>query len=188
MVQQGTRQTVAEFEAFLALPENRDRLFELIDGEIVEKMPTEQHGEIAAFLTVEIGIFLKQNPIGRVGQEIRHRLPGDEFNAYLPDVSVRRDIDRPAVSEGAVPHMPALAIEVKSRDDTFRLMRRKAEYYLANGSQLVWLVFPENRQVEVYSSHANDIVTLTEQDTLDGGEVLPGFSLKVADIFQVPQY
>jgi len=186
MIQQGTRQTVAEFEAFLALPENRDRRFELIDGEIVEKMPTEEHGEIAAFLTIELGIFLKQNPIGKVGQEVRHRLPGDEFNAYLPDVSVRTDINRPAVREGAVPHMPALAIEVKSKDDTFRLMRRKAEYYMANGSQMVWLIFPETRQVEVYSSRASDIVTLSEQDKLDGGEVLPGFSLKVADIFKTP--
>lgn len=185
MVQQGTRQTVAEFEAFIALPENRDRHFELLDGEVIEKMPTEQHGEIATFIAIEIGIYLKQNPIGKVGQEIRHRMPGDEFNAMLPDVSVRKDINRPAIEQGAVPHMPALVIEVKSKDDTFRLMRRKAEYYLANGSQMVWLVFPENRQVEVYVPDA-DVVTLSEQDTLDGGDVLPGFSLKVADIFKTP--
>ena len=64
-------------------------------------------------------------------------------------------------------------------------MRRKAEYYLQNGSQLVWLVFPDNRQVEVYVPDA-DVVTLGETDTLDGGAVLPGFTLRVADIFNSP--
>jgi Uma2 family endonuclease len=185
MVQQGTRQTVAEFEAFLALPENRDRNFELIDGEIIEMMPTEEHGEIAAFFTIEIGIYLKQNPIGVVGLEVRHRMPGDDLNSLLPDVSVRKDIDRPRIKKGAVPDMPPLAIEIKSADDTFRLMRRKAEYYLQNGSQLVWLVFPENKQVEVYVPDA-DVVTMGEADMLDGGAVLPGFSIKVGDIFKSP--
>lgn len=185
MAQQQTRQTVAAFEAFIALPENRDRNFELLDGEIVEKMPTEEHGEIAALIAVEIGIYLKQHPIGKVGQEIRHRIPGDEFNAMLPDVSVRKDIDRPAVRQGAVPRVPDLVVEIKSPDDTFRQMRRKAEYYLANGSKLVWLVFPEIREVEVYVPDA-DVATLTDEDTLDGGDVLPGFTLKLAEIFKTP--
>jgi Uma2 family endonuclease len=183
MVQQQTRTTVADFEAFLALPENRDRNFELIDGEIIEMMPTEEHGEIAALLTIEIGIYLKQNPVGRIGVEVRHRMPGDEHNDYLPDVSVSLDLATPRVKKGAVPRMPDLAIEIKSPDDTFSQLRKKADYYLTHGAQLVWLVYPENRLVEVYARELDSRI-LSEQDTLDGGDTLPGFTLKVGDIFK----
>ena len=185
MVQQGTRQTVAEFEAFLALPENRDRNFELIDGEIVEKMPTQTHGRIAAVLTGEIYAYLKQHPIGYVEGEVRYQIPEDIHNSVQPDVSFFKDMATPSVDRGPVFRMPDLAVEIKSPDDTFRQMRKKAEYYITNGSQIVWLVFPDKHEVEIYTPDA-DVVFLSEQDTLDGGEVLPGFSLKVADIFSAP--
>lgn len=54
--------TVEGFEAFLALPENRGRLFELVEGEIVEKMPTEEHGVTAAWIVTFINMFLLSNP------------------------------------------------------------------------------------------------------------------------------
>jgi Uma2 family endonuclease len=56
-----------------------------------------------------------------------------------------------------------------------------AQYYLTNGARLVWLVHPEKRLVIVITSNNTDI--LTEGDTLDGGEVLPGFQLSVRQIF-----
>lgn len=60
-------------------------------------------------------------------------------------------------------------------------MREKADYYLANGVRLVWLVYPEKHLVVVHTPDTEDI--LTENDTLDGGDVLPGFKLPVRDIF-----
>ena len=83
--------TVAEFEQMLAKPENRERLLELVNGEIVEKMPTEEHGIIVLNIGGEIRIYLKSNPIGRVGAEIRHRNPEDDFNDRLPDISFTTD-------------------------------------------------------------------------------------------------
>ena len=77
---------------------------------------------------------------------------------------------------------PDLAIEVKSSNDKKKNMRQKAQRYLDNGTLLVWLVFPESRTVEVYDGD-NDVVTLGMDDTLTGGDVLPGFTLRVADIF-----
>jgi Uma2 family endonuclease len=58
--------TIEEFDQFIALPENADRRFELIDGEIIEKMPTEERGVIVSTLSGEIYVFLKQNPLGRL--------------------------------------------------------------------------------------------------------------------------
>jgi Uma2 family endonuclease len=175
--------TVEEFEAFADAPENADRYYELIDGEVIEKpLSTEEHGVIAAILVGEIHIYLKQNPIGRVGVEVRERVPNDAHNARQPDISYFSDISQPVVKKGSVPKLPDLAIEIKSPDDSYTRMRKKAEYYLANGVRLVWLVFPEKQFVEIYRPDMDlDIKMLNE--TLNGADVLPGFTLAVKDIF-----
>lgn len=174
--------SVAEFEQFIARPENADRRFELINGEIVEKMPTEEHGLIVGRIYGEIYIFLKSNPVGRLAVEVRHQVPGDNQNAPLPDISfTRSERTLPVVKRGAVPQMPDLAVEVKSPDDSLQELRDKAAYYLANGTRMVWLALPHKRLVEVYTQEGPDI--LTTDDALDGGELLPGFSLPLRDLF-----
>src|SRR5258706_11140483 len=134
MAVRGKAITISEFEKILAAPENRERLLELIDGKIVEKGGTQEHGIIAGFFITEIGLYLRQNKIGRAGVEVRHQATGDDENDRLPDVSVTCDLDKPVTKVGAVPYMPDLAIEVKSPDDTFKGIREKARYYLAHGS------------------------------------------------------
>jgi Uma2 family endonuclease len=181
MVIQDKSYPLDEFEDFIALPENRDRLFELINGEIVEKMPTQQHGIITLNIGGEVRTHVKQNNLGRVGVEVRHQMPGDKFNSRLPDISFYADTTTPVVERGAMLRMPDLAIEIKSPDDSLKEMAEKAAYYLANGSRVVWLVYPEQRLVEVLTS--DDRQLLTETDTLDGGSVLPGFQMAVRDIF-----
>ena len=84
-----------------------------------------------------------------------------------------------------MPHLPDLAVEIKSPDDTVKEMREKAAYYLAHGVRLVWLVYPHKRLVEVYRPDA-DVEILAVGDVLTGGEVLPGFSIPVADVFADP--
>jgi Uma2 family endonuclease len=181
MVVQNRLYTVDEFEAFIALPENRDRLFELINGEIVEKVPAEEHGIIVLRLGSKILAFVDMHNLGRVAVEVRHRLPGDDHNARLPDISFRSDTTMPVVKQGSIPVMPDLAVEVKSPNDSYREMREEADYYLANGSHMVWLVYPEKRLVEVHTP--DEMGILTADDTLDGGDVLPGFTLAVREIF-----
>jgi Uma2 family endonuclease len=90
----------------------------------------------------------------------------------------------PIVRKGAVPQMPDLAVEVKSPSNTYLQLREKAIYYLKNGARLVWLVFPERQQIEIHT-HDAPITTLGIGDTLDGGEVLPGFAMSVADVFDL---
>jgi Uma2 family endonuclease len=62
-------------------------------------------------------------------------------------------------------------------------MRDKARYYLANGVRLVWLVFPEQKVVEVYTP--DDEYVVGENEALNGGDVLPGFTLAVSSIFDL---
>jgi Uma2 family endonuclease len=188
MLKQEQLYVVEEFEHLADAPENADRLLELINGEIVEKVPTEEHGVIALNIATPIKVFLQKNKLGRVGVEIRHRRPGDQYNARQPDVSFRSDTTSPVVTRGSVLQMPDLAIEIRSPDQAPRELREKAAYYLRNGSRLVWLVYPQTKTVEVSTLDTNgslNFKTLTVDETLDGAEVLPGFTLPVREIFEL---
>lgn len=161
-----------EFECIAGSAENRDRLLELIDGEIVEKAVSQLWALYIGNVFGHIRAYLQQIRLGRVVMEVRYR---------NPDVSYTSG-NEPPVEKGSVPQMPDLAVEVKSPDNSLKTMRQKARHYLANGTKIVWLVDPQRRFVEVYTS--DDEQMLFEDDTLDGGEVLPGFQMKVSEIFE----
>lgn len=181
------RYSVQDFEHFLARPENQDRLFELVHGEIVEKLPTERHGEIAANLITELKLYVRQRGQGRVTTEARHRPADDDHNDRLPDVALTLNPQAPAVVQGAALFIPDLAtqidMKIKSPSDTYTMLRDKAAFYIANGARMVWLIYTEKRLVEVYDAQMHSVI-LDEDDVIEGGDVLPGFTLPVRRIFE----
>ncbi len=172
---------VDAFEEFLARPENRRRLFELIDGRIVEKLPTEEHGYIAGKINYFLNGWVENGHPGRVGIEVRHRPARDFLNDRLPDVSFVLDDTRPIVTKGAVLSMPDLAVEIKSPSDTYEDMLNVAAYYLQNGCRLVWLVYPAKKTVEVVTNESRR--TLSIDDVLTGGNVIVDFEMPLRRIF-----
>ena len=90
--------TVDEFEELLKLPENAGRLLELIDGEIVEKMPTEEHGSIASAINYALMDYARKHRQGIVGNEVRYRVVKDRKNSRMPDVSLTLK-NRPVVKK-----------------------------------------------------------------------------------------
>ncbi len=175
--------TVAEFEQIADTDANRDRLLELINGEISEKVPTEAHGLIAGNIFAPLWNYNQARRLGRVVMEVRYRYPADDHNARIPDVSFSLS-QRPLVEQGSVPALPDLAVEVKSATDSLKKLREKARYYLAHGVRLVWLVDPEKQLIEVYTP--DDEFVLTAADTLTGGDLLPDFTLPVRAVFADP--
>jgi Uma2 family endonuclease len=176
--------TVKEFEQIADSPENVERRLELVNGEIVEKpMPTEEHGVITGNIYGPLWNFVNPRKLGRVVIEVRYRKPDDQHNARIPDIAFS-SAKRPLVKQGSVPEMPDLAVEVLSPDQSLKELREKARYFLANGTKLVWLVIPEKRLIEVYTPDKEEV--LTEIDTLEGDNVLPGFSMAVRDVFADP--
>lgn len=145
-------------------------------------MPTEVHGLLAGLLPTELNLYFRVNPIGRVVVEVRSRSPHDSVNSRQPDISIYTDVDRPLVWRGAVPRLPDIAVEIKSPDDSLVKLRAKAQYYLANGVKIVWLIYAEKRLIEVYTAD-DEVEILLMGDTLTGGDVLPGFSLPLAQLF-----
>ncbi len=172
--------TLNQYETFLTLPENVGLRFELIRGEIVEKMPTYLHAYIISRLNILLGIFLLQHSLGVTLVEARFLLPDDE-NDVIPDLSFVAQGHGPAPRSGAIPYPPDLAVEAQSDGQSERFMLDKALTYLANGTRMVWIIYSNRQIVEVLT--ATDRQLLTIDDTLTGGDVLPGFSVAVRDLF-----
>jgi Uma2 family endonuclease len=173
--------TADEFARFVSAPENSDRRFELIDGQLVEKLPTMLQGVIKAQLGGELGIYLRENPVGWAGFSVDYSLPTDPLNVRSPDISFILKEGRTLLREGFVPYMPEIAVEVQLPEQSDTFMKEKGDYYLAHGTKIVWIVYPRQQLVEVLTPTERHLLTIN--DTLTGGDVLPGFSVPIREIF-----
>jgi Uma2 family endonuclease len=160
------------------------RLCELIDGVLVEKGVGYFESRLGVVLIGYLEIFLRRRRLGIVvGADAHTRFrPG---LVRMPDVAfVRKErLPKGKVPRTAIANLPPdLAVEIMSRRNTERELDRKRREYFEAGVQLVWQVYPRRKVVRVYAS-VNDFVELGEEDTLDGGNVLPGFSLAISEWF-----
>lgn len=175
--------TVDEFWDFVTRPENADRKFELVNGEIVEMTPTEEHGVTTTDLITFLNTFVKQHRLGRVVNEVAYKNPADVYNNRIPDISfTRTERLQPPVTQGASTQMPDLAIEVRSPGNTRKSLQEKAVYFIQNGVLLVWIVYPQEKLVEVYRP-GQPMQPLGIDDILDGESVVPGFKLALRELF-----
>ncbi len=174
------RLTAQEFDHIASLPENREKRLEFVGGEIVEVVSNNYSSEVAAEILGEMHRHVKLHKLGRVtGADGGYIVAGER---YIPDVAFISFARQPEPSHEAYnPNAPDLAVEVLSPTDDPASVRIKIVNYLRAGT-IVWVVDAIKKQIEVYvPDHAP--VTLTVEDTLEGGSVLPGFSLAVKDIF-----
>lgn len=161
-----------------------DRICELIDGVLVEKAVSDKSAFVAAELIFFLTGWVRPRRLGWV-------LPPDGYVRLFgrllraPDVSfARRDqrSGREVMATGYADVAPALAVEIFSPGNTTLELERKREEFFAAGTELFWNVYPERQEI-VVSTGPGDHRTLGPADTLDGGTVLPGFSLRVAELF-----
>ena len=180
--------TLLTSDQFLAMPEELDQngnaLFrELINGEVVS-MPhaAKRHDIIRGNILEALFAHLLQNR----GSGLK-ALPDTQFivnanDTFVPDLCVI-SVDRMKAGESNYIHgAPELAIEVVSPSESAAYLRIKTEAYLANGSNSVWIVFPEVRSVMVYT---RDSVREFKNDQPITGPLLPGFSTPVAAFFEL---
>jgi Uma2 family endonuclease len=169
-------------EDFLALPETKG--LEYVCGEIWEKeRGSRGHSMVQQLLALVVGLFLHDHPIGEAGPEWRCVFgPPERRRGWLPDyafIANERLVGEPM--DGPHNGPPDLAVEVLSPDDRPGRVSEKIAFYLAYGVRLTWLVDPRERTVRVFAP-GEEPLTLTETDRLDGGDVLPGFSVLVSEI------
>ncbi len=161
---------------------------ELVDGTLVEKTMGSGESELAIVIASAILMFVRNRKLGIVlGADGTLRLkPG---LVRVPDVSFiswdrlpgrKRPIDPiPALA-------PDLAVEVLSKSNTKAEIERKLNEYFEAGTRLAWIVDPKKKTVRVHTS-ATTFTTLSGDESLDGGDVLPGFRLPLADIFELEE-
>jgi len=143
------------------------------------------HGRLTAHLLIMLGVFVQQHDLGQMyGAGTGFKLSTNPDTVRDIDVAcVSKQRLRPNTEE--FPALaPDLAVEVVSPGNTGIEMQEKVEAYFRAGSRLVWVVYPRSRTVYVYRA-ANRVDSLHEPDSLEGADVLPGFSVKVAEIFSV---
>lgn len=166
------------------IDDHEDRLCELLDGVLVEKALGARESFLACVLVQILGTFVEKHDLGVVlGEAGMLRLrPG---LVRIPDVSF---ISWERIPSGEFPAepipdlVPDLAVEILSEGNTRGEIARKLREYFEAGTRIVWVIDPRARAVEVYSS-ATDRHRLRNGQTLDGGDVLPGFKLPLKSFF-----
>jgi Uma2 family endonuclease len=175
-------------EALLALPRGQFR-YELINGELKKMSPTgHEHGRITIRLTVPLAQHIRNRGLGELyAAETGFQLSSNPDTVRAPDIAFVRQtrVEEVGDAPGYWPGAPDLAVEVVSPNDRISEVEEKVAEWLEAGARMIWVVSPKLHTVTVYRS-LTDIETLTEKDTLDGGDVVPGFSIAVAEIFGRP--
>jgi Uma2 family endonuclease len=170
------------------LNNHEDRLYELVDGVLVEKTVGLQESIIAVTIGALLGNFVRSEGLGVVaGADGTIQL--DINLVRIPDVSFISYERLPGgeIPEDPVPLLvPDLAVEVISRNNTRREMDDKLPEYFEKGVRLVWYVRPVSRVVDVYTA-PDQFTRLSASMRLDGGDVLPGFSVRVGELFEMPK-
>jgi Uma2 family endonuclease len=160
---------------------------ELIDGFLVEKAMGFRESLLAASIIMFLKNFTSPRKLGLVGApDAIMRVRKNQLR--LPDVSFitwARLLEGDAHLKKIAPFGPDLAIEVLSESNTPKEIDQKRNEFFTAGTKLIWVINPKTRTAEVYNdpTRPNQMTPVRESDALDGGEVLPGFRLSLAELF-----
>lgn len=173
--------SVEEFVALADAPRA-----ELVDGlfERVE-LGDHAHARTNVRLTARLGNHVLSRALGDVYDcSVAYVLRLDPPLVRSPDVSfVRQGKDDPALPPGSVPLAPDLAVETLSPSERAGTIQRKVREYLEHGTDLVWLIDPQHRTATIYT-RGGGVRWIHEGDTLEGSDVIPGFSVPLAFLFE----
>ena len=181
--------TAEEFYDWCHRPENRDRLFELERGKVVEmSRPGVRHGIVCSNVNYLLGGYIRQRRRGRVcANDTGLVLERDPDTVRGPDVFLYdkgRPYDELEVKYGE--EVPQLVVEVLSPNDNWGKVLRRVAEFLQRGVAVVWVIDPENRTATVLLPDQLPQV-LEENDELTGAPPFPDLRCRVADLFFVPE-
>lgn len=178
-----SREKIYTLAEFRQLPQTKER-YELVDGRLVEVTPArEDHGRIETRLLTYLSYYVFEHELGDTyGADTCFQIGEDALSPDGSFVAKGRieTSERGAVIIGVVPD---LVFEVKSPTETLPKLKNKVEKYLNAGVQLVWVVYPLREEIEVYQKNSPKSHLLHIGEILDGGQVLPDFSVELKKLF-----
>jgi Uma2 family endonuclease len=167
----------------LRFVERDKRLCELIDGTLVEKPAGYWESLIAQNLGTDLGTYVREKGLGALaGADATMRM-ASSGRIRLPDLCFVSRERLPRTREPVPTLAPDLAVEVLSETNTADEMVQKLREYFGSGTRLAWIIDPATRTVAVYHGPGKPTRVLDERSTLDGEQVVPGFTLAVANLF-----
>jgi Uma2 family endonuclease len=171
-------------EEYLGNPADYEHC-EWVDGRVEHlNVGSKKHSRIQSVASKYLVDYFLERPIGYVGSELHCRLQiGGRTRYRLPDLAVVLGDENP--DEPYLDRAPDLAIEIRSPEDSITWLLKKAGEYLAHGCKLFWLVIPEEESVWVVTA-GGKLEAFVKDETVSGGDVLPGFQLAVEDLFPKP--
>ena len=173
-------------EEFMALPDDGHH-YEIINGELIAMGNSGAlHGYVCSTLMILLGGYVRQHNLGAM-LDSSTAFKMKNGNKRSPDIAffAKERLQGIAVlPSGYLEGAPDLAVEVLSPGNTVEEIDDKLTEYFENGSRLVWVINPTQHYVLVYRSAQEPDRLLKEKDSLDGEEVIPGFTLAIADLFQ----
>ena len=161
-------------------------LYELVKGELRKMSPPgSEHGMLVARLTGQLVPYIEDNDLGvAFGAETGFKLASNPDTVLAPDFAFVSNERIPATGipvsywAGA----PDLAVEVISPGNSRREMEEKLKECFAAGVRMVWMIYPKRRTVTIHRPDV-EVITLTENDMLDGQDIVPGFQYSIAKLF-----
>ncbi len=177
--------TLAEFFAYPGADGYR---YELVEGVLVRMVGTRPRaGRVTRNLLFPLAAYVQEHSLGTVtppDEVYDFENTGQKDTGLLPDIGFFDRTHEPLVDpDKAYPFAPDLAVEVASPTQYRPAMKAKAERYLAGGTALVWIVWPKRQQVDVWRPDHDEPTTRSIGATLDGENVVPGFTFPVAALF-----
>lgn len=173
-------------EDLLEMPDDGLRR-ELVRGEVRVMAPAGNvHGRTAINVSTPLDRFVREHDLGVVfAAETGFKISTDPDTVRAPDVAFieRERLEIVGEVEGYWPGAPDLAVEVVSPSDRFAELEEKIVDWLAAGTRMVLVVNPRARTVTVRTSEKEARI-LSEEEVLDGGEAVPGWTLPIADVFR----
>ncbi len=174
-------------ERLWEIPEKPGIRYELVRGELVEVPGAGYpHARLGRALMRLLDPFVVERDLGEAFPDgLAYIIAREPDTVRIPDVSFISKGRLPQEDiEGFVPFAPDLAVEIVSPTDRAEEVYGKVREYLEAGTRTVWVFWPRYQSITVYVPEKNPR-ELDEDDELDGGEVLPGFRARVADLFRM---
>lgn len=193
MATQEQLHTVDTLWELVCAPENDDKRFHLIDGElfVFPRARYALQGRLVATLMRYVYDHVERNDLGLTLLGVGQYSADDKHTVLGPAISFlgKARMPRPLPEEW-IPVMPDLAVEIAAPGETLGHLRQKAVAYLHRGTSIVWIVLTSARGVDVCRSADGarlDIEFIGADGKLSGEDALPGFELELSRLFPQPK-